>query len=118
MNASPPEEEIVDVSTLSNEILREARSKSPSQLKIELIRSIVQSKLEPIYDRVIKPLQDMLDQQLNQQQSFGSGLPSKGSLKSRATIQVQSANSSDEEEAVARDLEYKIKQNRNFTINK
>ena len=115
MNASPPEEEIVDV---SNEILREARSKSPSQLKIELIRSILQSKLEPIYDRVVKPLQDMLDQQLKQQQSFNSGLPSKGSLKSRATIQAQSANSSDEEEAVARDLEYKIRQNRNCTINK
>lgn len=115
MNASPPEEEIVDV---SNEILSEARSKSPSQLKIELIRSIVQSKLEPIYDRVVKPLQDMLDQQLKQQQSFSSGFPSKGSLKSRATIQVQSANSSDEDEAVARDLEYKIRQNRNCTINK
>ena len=115
MNASPPEEEIVD---LSKEILSEARSKSPSQLKIELIRSIVQSKLEPIYDRVIKPLQDMLDQQLKQQKSFSSGLPSKGSLKSRATIQVQSENSSDEDEAVARDLEYKIRQNRNCTINK
>ena len=85
MNVAPPEEEIVDV---SNEILREARSKSPSQLKIELIRSIVQSKLDPIHDRVIKPLQELLDQQLKQQQSFSNGLPSKGSLKSRTTIQV------------------------------
>jgi len=61
----------------------------------------------------------MIDQQLKQQQFFSSSsFPSKGTLKSRATIQVQSANSSDEDEAVARDLEHKIRQDRNCTINK
>jgi hypothetical protein len=61
MSISPPEDEIHDV---SNEILREARSKSPSFLKIQHIREIVKSKVDPIHDRVVKPYFEILEQQL------------------------------------------------------